>query len=271
MSNLTQKYHKHIFPDLNISLSRFYVGGTPDEVGSVSFWKEAIDQLYAQLPFPEFWKSFELEIWHMGSPDLIKHDSVTLLDYDKSVAGYQTAAGLFFGNKKLALGVFYPGWQPGVPSASIPSTDDLKNARKVISHEIGHAYSDMSNLFKDHSKIANTLSTTFERLRPNQTQNVHEDFAETYRACLGTDECRGTFSDGKLFMPSPALNTLMRCCFMLSRNLENKNWSNLKFNDSWCQWEQVEFSIWPFYSTRYYALTVNWEMFIWENNTWKKI
>lgn len=274
MANLSQKYHRYIYPDLDIRLNRYYTGDTPDDVGTVGLWKEPLDQMYAQLPFPMFWKGLELEVWHMGCPDLINTGKVTLLDYQLDVPGYQTAVGLYTGNKKIAVGVFVDGWQPGVPCDKDPSWDNLIYTRNALSHEIGHMHADFIDYNESgNSQIAQQMTILFNNLRPNQTSNVGEDYAETFRAILGADKLRGYFSDNKPFTPSPQLNTLIRCAYWLNSNLSGKIVKNLKLNDGWCQWDQMEVVswMWPFYRTDYMALTNNWELFKAIDGKWVKV
>jgi hypothetical protein len=254
----TQKYHKHIFPDLNITLKRFYTRESPDKVGTLEMWKEGLDDLYNQMPFPDFWKDMVLEIWDMKSPDLISKTNATLLDFDLHTPGNQTAAGLYFNgdSKRLALGVF---------------SGNYFGARDTMSHEIGHMYGDISDLFEGKAGISTILTKWFEDNRPHQTSNLHEDFAETYRAILGGVQSRGTFSDRKKYTPPPEMYTFMRTAFWLAANLKNTIVSDFSIKGSYCQWlEWYKFG-WVQYPRKWYALTNNWDKFAWENGKWVSV
>ena len=262
MADLTQKYHIHTIPWYEVILKRFYIGDDPNSVGTVDFWKYAIMQLYDQMPFPTLWKGIEMEIWDMNCPDLINSTKATLLDYDLSQSGNQSAVGLYFGNKRLALGIYH--------NIDRIYGDHLDYSRQALPHEFGHLYADMCGFTKDISNIEKELTQQFRNLRPHQSENEHEDYAETYRAILGTDVVRNKFSDGKIYYYNPTIKTLLKCSYWLSQNLKDKFISDFTLFDGWCRWTQYERSWWNTITT-YYALTENWDQFKWDGSTWHMI
>jgi len=263
MPNLNQKYHTYTIPWYGVILKRFYVGDTPDEVGTIEFWSEPVRQLFDQVPFLYLWSGLELEIWHMGSPDLVSTTQQTLLDYDLSVPGYQVAAGLTFGKKRIALGIFPDGWSPTGGGTDHLTETNRVTARNAISHEYGHFLRFASDMDRETS-IGSELRREWGVLRPNQTTNTHEDFAETVRACLGVPGAKGTFSDGKGFIPSPKLLTFIKTVYWLGVNLALRPVSGLTIFDTYVRWFRTD-------ENKYYALTSNWDQFVWDGAKWVRL
>jgi len=205
-------------------LTRWYMGNA-DECGTVAFWQEHISQLYAQMPFPDLWRRVKLNVWHMDHPEQdnrVQRGQWCLEDYQPGTPGYQVADGLTATEIDLAL--FPDGWQPGVYTGPArPLTDEARNhSRLALSHEFGH-FHQFACRYDGSDDIAKHIKRCFQQLRPHQAagDNEYEDWAETYRAILGADPCRGFFSDNKPFKPSPELYSLLRCAYWLQSNLAN--------------------------------------------------
>jgi hypothetical protein len=260
---IEQKCHVYTIPWYGVILKRFYVGSSPDEVGTIEFWGEAIRQLFDQMPFLQYWQGLELEIWHMKSPDLVSPGKQTLLDYDPNTPGCQVAAGLTFGPKRICLGVFPDGWTASGGGSDTLTDANREQARKAFSHEAGH-----QNHFATDLDAANTIAAELRRewanLRPRQTENTHEDWAETYRALFGISSVRGTFSDGKPFTPGAKLFTFLKVAYWLGTNLKSRIVSGLNVRDTYVQWLRVD-------EGKYYALTNNWEQFVWNGASWVRV
>ena len=269
MANLNTKYHVHYFPDLGVTLKRFYIW-EEDELGSPYFWKEYLQQLYDQMPFKELWNNLKIEIWHMDHPDLLKlmkKGAPTLLDFRINVPGMQVATGLYFGKEKIALAVFPPKWRSHNPSNPIPvSQDSIIYTAKTLSHEIGHWYFDQSGFFTDKTLIGRILTDEYMKNKMNQTENVHENAAEEYRLILGTDNVRGTFSDNKRAVAPEKLKALIKMGYMLYTNNKRKNVFDFKLHNTWCEWKE-----WHWFTVKKRALTQNWDRFEWRDNGWRII
>lgn len=243
--------------------------GHPDELGSPAFWQVEWDQLYAQMPFPTLHGNTRFEVWHMNHPDLAKAiNKPNLLDYDTVKDGCQVAAGLYLGGqKRLQIGVFPDNWQSNQTSPSTITEANRAKAKGVLSHEFGHLYADQCGLFSNRNQISAELTRCFRALRPRQTENEHEDFAEVYRAVCGVDSARGYFSDNKRAVMYPELMTLIRAAFWLSGNLANQSISDLAFTGDYATWST---SGWWLSKTYYrvHAKTYQWER--WTGSAWVK-
>lgn len=273
MANLNTNCHVHFYPDLEVTLKRFYCGdsNTQDQLGTIHFWKKYIDELYAQMPFKELWRNLVLEIWHMDHPDLLilSRDKKipTLLDFKVDVPGYQTAVGLHFGNERIALGVFPTGWDKHNPNDYLPvNTANLIYTAKAMSHEIGHWYFEESKFFHRSNEIQKIMNNLYIENKYTQTANISENAAEEYRAIFGSDDVRGFFSDNKPYTPTNKLRTLIKIGYMLNGVLSNKNFSNFVMHDTWCEW--IEYGFW-YWNPRKRALTQNWQLFEQIDGKWK--
>jgi len=268
MANLDhQKYHKHIFPDLSLTLKRFYVGDTPDDLGTVPFWKSVIAGMYSQMPKPSLWSGVEIEIWDTKSPDLInfKNSKIQhLLDYDPQLPGDQGAAELYFmGNsKKIALACPLPNpWD---------TIDPVGWCAKNLSHGFGHLYHDICGFSDAESNggVYDHLTSLFEQYRPRQAQNIHEDFAEVYRASFGHRGTLGYFSDNQPFTASPELYTLLENAYDLSSLLEGVDVSDMALHSSgWVTWTQWTWKWW--WKDRTYKAMKHGDVFTYTNEGWK--
>lgn len=270
MANLNAKYHTHIYPDLGITLKRFYCGASPDELGRVDFWKQSIDEMYAKMPCPDLWKNLTIEIWHMDHPDLLEAGKVTLADYDPNTPGCQVAAGLYFGNERLALGVFPEGWQAPQPNNPRQVNDyNAWKTRNVLPHEIGHWYFDQSGMNKGGtSHIQKILDWNWENvIRIKQIPNTHEEAAEFYRAMFGTSDTIGRFSDNKPFVPGEKKKSFVKMIYMLYGTLKNTYIRSFQLHDTWCEWEE---GYW-WWEQKKRALTSNWDLFEWRDNGWRQL
>jgi len=279
MADLNQSYHVHIYPDMGITLKRFYIDD-PDELGTVEYWKKAIDELYAKMPFPNLWKDLKLELWHMDHPDLLNAAIVQLDDFNLKKDGAQVAAGLHYGNERIALALFSDEWRarwkPDPENHGTPAQKDIDYARSVLSHEVGHWYAREADLFELSSKsyIQKTTRGLFIELYNGDDRydedNHIEKFAEAYRATLGSKEVVGTLGNGNLYEPSASFFTLMKQIYWLNRNLRNKNISNFQLKGNYSQWLETS-GLWFLPTKTWYALTRNWEKFKWVDGKWKSI
>lgn len=226
---MIQKYAAHYISH-GVVLHRYYIGDSADEVGSAQFWDQHIKELFDQLPFPDYWAGLDLKIWHMDSPELDAmraRGEVNLEDYDKAQPGCQVAAGLFFNKDRLEIGVFPDGYRPETVSTNKLTATNLANARRVLSHEAGHFHAAMCGAFDTSSFVRKEITRLFrEQLQAlglsAQLGGEGEAWAEMYRAMLGAAECRGSFSDGKLFAAPRRLYLLFRTAYWLQSNLNQR-------------------------------------------------
>jgi len=251
----------------NITLERHSMGH-PDEVGSVPFWQTELDQLIRQNPFPQFWDGLKIEVWHMNDPQL-KHDQPNVLDYNLGQIGNQSAYGLCFmgGKKRIQIAVYPDNWKADQSGPNTISERSRTISRQSLSHEIGHMYADQCGIFTNYDRISAELTAMFRKYRTFQASTEVEDIAEIYRACMGGDEVRGTYSDGKKAVLSAELVTLMRSMFWLSVNLRHQSVNDVTVSPDFVQWSTPGF----WWLKSHYRLNLQkWQLERWTGATWVK-
>lgn len=245
MADLEQPYHAHVFADLGVTLKRFYLN-TPDELGTVKYWETYIRQLYSQMPFPDLWRGWVLEIWHK----------------DCKTGPFVQWPG--------ALGLTWPNVER---SALKCDPANIKIAQSALSHEVGHWYANESEVY-GVLPIQKKLSALFSIYHDGPGSNEAEKWAEAYRYYLGDDVVRGTFGgyDG-YFRPSEMIRTLLTCAYWLNGNLKNKTISGFTLHETWCEWvEESRRYWWQWFPDRTsYALTRGWDLFMWTGEKWSKV
>ncbi|PIQ23670.1 hypothetical protein COW36_06600 [bacterium (Candidatus Blackallbacteria) CG17_big_fil_post_rev_8_21_14_2_50_48_46] len=272
---ITQKYVAHYISH-GVILHRYFIGDSADEVGSAAFWDQHIKELFAQHPFTDYWAGLDLQIWHMDSPRLDEMRAqglVNLEDFDLVKAGCQVAAGLFFSKDRLDLGVFPPGYQADSVSPNKLTVTNLNDARRTLSHEAGHFHAMMSGYGSTSAFISKELTRCFSELRPPQAQNEGECWAEVYRAFMGSDEVRGTFSDGVQYTPAQNLRlfNLMRAAYWLQGNLNQRIIDRLQVSNSLCFWQDFSlqnqlFQAPKLVSNGWFGVDANWNKHKWSQN-----
>lgn len=204
--------------------------GPETECGTLEQWQNKFDGLFGQNPYPDLFKYFTLGAYNMDHPNL---DWMTanrvpcLQDYDVNQPGNQVAAGLFKGIQNnigiLDIGFFPDNWTADYSGPARPiSAASIQSGLNVTDHEFGHYVAARSRMLGSaNDDISKKQTASFRSLRPHQAaaDNEDEDFAESYRAINGSDECRGKFSDNKPFSPTPELRSMIRGCYALSANL----------------------------------------------------
>lgn len=237
----------------------------PDELGTAAQWQREIDGLFGQLPFPDYWKGLQLSIWHMSHPDLQKN-LPNLRDYDTNTPGCQVASGLYYGGKRLDLGVFPDRWSPTEAGPTTLTEANRQAALRTLSHEIGHMHHDVCGFTAGRNAVGNEITRLFRSLRPNQTGSEYEDWAETYRAVMGADGVRGFFSDNKPFTPQPALLAFMKGAYWLSAALAGKAVHSMSAAAGYVQWGE---RVW--WWDNWFRLNVStWQVEKWTGTTWIK-
>jgi hypothetical protein len=226
-------------------ITRNYVNA-PEELGTAAQWADIIKQLYTQMPFPELWRPLKIEIWNMQ-----RRDGNPLHNYD--------------GKGNTATGLTWPG-QNLIQLARFEGPNGIQNALKTLSHEAGHYYADRCG-FDGKTAIQRTLTGLFYAMRPHQTEPEPEDFAECYRAILGADNVRYTFSDNKAFTASERLTTLFKTWFWLVGNVGNAGVSNFSIPGNYCQWLQTD----SLFSYQWLAVDQNWVKYKWNGQSWLQI
>ena len=282
-----QKYAAHYISH-GVVLHRFFIGDSPDEVGTAAFWDAHIKELFEQLPFSEYWSGLDLKIWHMDSPELDAmraRGEVSLEDFDKVTPGCQVAAGLFFNKDRLELGVFPDGYRPEGISPNKITVVNLANARKTLSHEAGHFHAFMCGAFDIGSFIRKEITRVYREYLQTlglsaQLGGEGEAWAEFYRAMLGAVECRGKFSDDKPFAPPRKLYMLFRTAYWLQGNLNQRIIDSFTVNENLVWWQ--DFSVvYPIpgipqlKSNGYFAVDQNWVKYQYKNSAgtwaWEKV
>ncbi|MGV3526563.1 MAG: hypothetical protein ACO1RX_20260 [Candidatus Sericytochromatia bacterium] len=254
------------------SLTR-YPMGHPDELGALSFWNQTLQQMYGQHPFPAFMDELDLILYHMDHPELDRMTAqrlANLQDFDTNAPGCQTAAGLYHHKDRLELGLFPYSWQADYtgPARGIPESSRLA-ARKTLCHEAGHFHADLCRFKHNDDDISRLLTNQFLNLRPHKAagDNEDEDWAEVFRAILGSDETRGMFSDGQPFSPTAELRSLMRCAYWLAGNLRGCWVANLTPGAGGCM-----FQLWVGLGWRWrWVSAEDWHSEEWTGSSWVRI
>lgn len=227
------------FLQWNIILERHYLSN-PDEVGTVQFWESEIYQLIAQNPFPKFWGGLKIEIRHMNDPELKKiENQPNVLDRDLNQAGCQNSQELCFmnGARRIQIAVYPERWTAEQSGPNTITDYQLFISKCSLSHGVGHLQADLIGLFGSRDRISAELTSRFRKMRPGHAQSEVEDAAEIYRAVMGSDTVRGTYSDNvKSTDISNELKLLMKSAFWLSDNLKNQNVSELAFGNGFASW-----------------------------------
>ena len=267
MSLASQKIDTYNIPELGVTIERHFVQNSPDSVGDLRTWVSAVWDLFYRIPFYSLWKGTLIRIFDMKSPELdemIARGEANLKDYDPNTSGNQTAAGLYYGgdSKRLDIGV----WTDSIYKDSTP----VDWSSKVLSHEFGHLYHDLCQINDGHD--ANTieayLSGWFEDNRPRQTENISEDFAETYRAVLGIESTRGFFSDNKPYDYPQSMYTFLKTAYALSGYLKNKRISNISIHNNYVQYRETKQLFWYTWD-EWYAYTTSFRLYKWKNGGWE--
>lgn len=207
----------------NGELNRDAAGLPVYAVGTVEFWSQPVHEMYPQHPFKAFWAKLILNARHADSPAVqaeLDQGIANEADYDLKKPGCQRAAGLY---KGLDLGIFIPvvPSYDGDKPRQIYEPDRIR-ARGVVSHETGHFHDDMCGAWTNRDDVTRLITARFLELRPGQGQNEVEDWAEVFRAVMGTNDTRGTYSDGNPANISPELRALMRCGYWLAESLRGR-------------------------------------------------
>ncbi|MEZ0374919.1 MAG: hypothetical protein ACAI44_37885 [Candidatus Sericytochromatia bacterium] len=246
---------------------------SPDDVGPVSDFVADQNELYALMPFPSLHGQVRMGVVHMDherQDQLVAMKKPCLLDYDVVKPDYQGAAGLtgdLEGEENLNLGMYPVPFTPVYTGPVRPLTDANRLAgRRCLSHEFGHFYAWQCRIGTRTDDVAILLTQRFSELRPHQAENEAEDFAECYRAILGVNACRGTFSDGKPYSPSPELRSLLTCAFWLAANLAGKAVHDLNPAAGGVMYQFLDGWVW-----RWRWISNAWQSQQWDGAKWVNI
>lgn len=228
-----------------ITLHRYTPGDNFDELGTVAQYNLLADQLIMQYGYASLFNGADWHLYHMDCESLdekTKRGIANLQDYDPRKPGNQVAAGLYWNRDRLELGVFPPSWTTDYIGPYRRITDYGRNrAALTLPHEFGH-HAARKWFDKDHN-ICRALRQLWESNgSPNQTTPA-EKVAEDYRALMGTDATRGTFSNGIKYTrdDNPRLYTVLRLANPLIDRLKTKYISNVRFwGDNHIQWNEYE-------------------------------
>lgn len=241
--------HSHFFSQYNITLVRHYIHHA-DELGSLARWEREISQLFWQLPFHDYWRGTVIKAFNVSAPETPQD----LIDYDRETPGFQVAAGLDPHGKEVWISFFPTGWVPERPREhSFIDAETIEQRIQTVNHELGHQYDQYAGINDTDTYCKSELSRLFDALRPKQGHNRWEDCAEVYRAIMGADSVRGTFSDGKQYF-SQKLRTLFKSSWYLNYTLKKKPVWDMSISGDFISWTQ---SGWWFWGSERRQLNVN--------------
>ena len=185
-----------------------------------------------------------------------------LIDYDRATPGFQTADGLDVAGPEVWISFYPPGFRPGDAPKPIPPENVIQRMN-AVDHELGHQHGAYCGIWSGTSAIQKLLTERFKAMMPGQASNEWEDYAECYRALLGSDECRGFFSNNKPYN-NESLRALFRGAWYISRALSGKMVTDLSAAGKyvqWCEW-------WYVWRTWYRLDTERWQVEKWTNSGW---
>lgn len=242
-----------------VSIHKYYYN-YEDEIGSYSYWNDAIEQLFKEMPISDLWFGLDIWIYDMRHPLLplkLKNKEQSLLDGDLNKDGYQVCAGLFFNKDKLEIAVFPEGWNTENLTSGNVTQSSIDKARNTLSHEVGHYYANQCG-YASNSQffIEKEITRYFDAFRPHQTESNGEDFAEVYHAYFGVNGAKGFFSDGKPFTSKGRLYCVMKTAYKLSSMLKNKVIDKVIFHDDYVEWEEYELILKYFLWFPYYTYSL---------------
>jgi hypothetical protein len=171
------------------------------------------------------------------------------------------------GKKRIQIAVYPDGWKADQSGPNAISEKSRITSRQSLSHEIGHMYADQCGIFTNYDRISAELTALFRKYRTFQTSSEVEDIAEIYRACMGSDDVRGTYSDGKFAAMSAELETLMRGMFWLSTNLRHQVICELSVARDFIQWTVPG---WFWLKSHYRLNLQKWQHERWTGSAWVK-
>jgi hypothetical protein len=260
-----------------ITLKRYYVGDSPDEVGSVAEWSDILWTLYTAMPFPDLWRGLTVIGWHMDHPLLdeqTRQNILNLQDYSTE-AGYQVASGLFWNRERLELGFFPANWRPEDGPQVRPITAEQRAAcLSALDHESGHFHAFACGAFQTGTLIQRELTRLFRAYKPAQAENEHECWAEVFRAFFGAPGRRGFFSDNKPYPASgaPQLYTLMTCAYWLQSWLNGVDFTDLQVAGSWpdrLMWQRWKVGWWGVRTSEgWFSVDRTWRQSKWDGANW---
>jgi hypothetical protein len=226
-------------------LHRYTPGDNFDELGTVAQYNLLADQLLMQFGYAPLLQGVGIHLYHMDCDSLddeTKRGIVNLQDYNLTKEGHQTASGLYWNREKLQLGVFPFDWSADYIGPYRRITEYGRNrAALTLAHEFGHHAA--RAWFDVKKPICQELRRLWElNSSPNQTTSG-EKVAEDYRALMGTDATRGTFSNGVKYTKAdnPKLYTILRLANPLTEKLKDKIIKNVQlYQDHSIQWQEFE-------------------------------
>jgi hypothetical protein len=210
------------------TLKRYYLSN-PSECGPPEEWDRRFSQIFEQMPFRDTQRGITLEVIHMDHPKLDEdtlNKIINVQDFDPNEPGCQTVSA-FQKGLLIQIGLRPANWSPwGLAVNPTITQQTLLNGMATLSHEYGHLY---AWLCRHHGTddIARLCRVAIEAILPGQGHNVYEDLAECLRAAIGSNEVRGTFSDGKVANLAPELVAALRGWFWLTFNLNGKTVSHV--------------------------------------------
>lgn len=243
---------------------------TPDELGTATYWRDAVNNLGNQMPFGDYWRNLRLHIWHMDHPDLRLASAPPLLDADPATPGYQCLSGVHTDPGVIHLPVFPNGFDPARPTGKPLTETNRLATRQVFSHEAGHMYSHFVGYARSGKTVWAEITRHFDSKRPYKGHNKYEDWAECYRYFHGADDVRGTFSDGTRFNPSAELVTLFKAAYWLSVVCASSIVQNMSISPGWVQWYQPAGFLSP---AQFRALAIDqgeYHEYVHRNNRWER-
>lgn len=283
------KYTSH-YISKGVILERIYAGASPDELGTLQFWDEALIQIQALYPFDDFWRGLKIKIVDCNSEynDLRRaQGQQSLEDAVPETAACEVSSGLFFDKtgEGIHIMIFRKDWKPDRNSPHAITWADLLAARKALAHELGHFLAFMIKYGAKGEKdpyVAKQITKFIDQLLPPwlAPHSKGEALAESFMAFFGQDQVRGKTSDDIPMLPADyaQLYTLIKTSYWLTSNLTGTKIIS-DFNVSWERvfWQEWEFIPFPvsMKSKGWFSVDRDWALARWARvngiDCWQKV
>lgn len=164
--------------DFGALLRRNFLGNDPNYLGTATQWAEPIRQIRSRFPkyylYDSLFKGFSVYVWDLLITDDVK-ELKTLKDNNWS--GFHD-----YGTREIHIA--YRG--------------DLKSTIDTINHEFGHYYSYQCGYEANQNTISREISRFVNNnFIINSGKHPRENFAEIFRALMGSNAVIGHLSDWK--------------------------------------------------------------------------
>ena len=290
-----------------VELNRFYIidreedrftKDHEDELGTVAFWEEAIDEIigaknYSEgsfrgrgMPFSQMTEGLVLNIYDAHHPELDRmreRKEAGLEDYNPATKECEGASGLYFADKfktnkhRIDIAVRRDGhtYDQKNPTSSVEA-HNLYVAIQVLGHEMGHLYMRICMYWGYESTFGHEeCNRIFDNLRVKHIESPHEAGAEMFQAICGIHEIRGKFSDKEPHKMSPEQITFILVWLWLQAKLSGVVFSDLTVSGQWVWWKEYEWKTTWFFKKKmvskgWFSVNRDWVSHKWHFGKWVK-